>query len=132
MSAVTEVTGEFLSDVKQSRAYVNKTIIESQLSMGNRAILFDGLSEVRESYREAAEMTDIPAFIRQHPDTPFSFCIAQCTAGKHLTGPKRCENHAQKAFMVSGTFSSSFLSLVRFLISNMGATPFRFCIALPT
>ena len=76
MSAVTEVTGDFLSDVKQSRAYVNKTIIESQLSMGNHAILFDRLSEVRESYREAAEMTDILAFIRQHPDTPFSFCIA--------------------------------------------------------
>jgi hypothetical protein len=56
--------------LKQSRAYVNKAIIESQLSMGYLAILFDGLSEVRESYRDAAEMTDIPAFIRQHPDTP--------------------------------------------------------------
>jgi hypothetical protein len=59
--------------LKQSRAYVNKAIVESQLSVGYLAILFDGLSEVRESYRDAAEMTDIPAFIRQHPDTPILF-----------------------------------------------------------
>src|ERR1700733_10039643 len=35
---------------------------------------------------------------------------------------------AQKAFITSGAFSSSFLSLVRFLISNMAVTPFRFCV----
>jgi predicted NACHT family NTPase len=70
-------TGNLLDSVvdalKQSRAYVNRTIVESQLSAGNLAIFCDGLSEVRESYREAAEMTNIPTFIRQHPDTPFLF-----------------------------------------------------------
>src|ERR1700730_18550844 len=33
---------------------------------------------------------------------------------------------AQKAFIVSGAFSSSFFSRVRFFISNMCVTPFRF------
>jgi hypothetical protein len=70
-------TGNLLNAVvdalQQSHAYVNKTIVESQLSMGNLLIIFDGLSEIRESYREAGEMTDIPAFIRQHPDTPLLF-----------------------------------------------------------
>jgi hypothetical protein len=62
-----------VSTLKRSRAYVNPTIVESQLSMGHLLIMFDGMSEIREAFRSSAEMSDIPVFIRKHPDTPFIF-----------------------------------------------------------
>jgi Deoxyribonuclease II len=71
-----------VSTLKRSRAYVNPTIVESQLSMGHLLIMFDGMSEIREAFRSSAEMSDIPAFIRKHPDTPFIF-----TSRSSLPGP---------------------------------------------
>ncbi len=69
--------GRFLDGVvnamKRSHAYVNPTIVESQLAMGNLLIMFDGFSEIRETFRTAAELSDIPDFIKQHCDTPFIF-----------------------------------------------------------
>ena len=56
------------SSLKQYRAYVNSTIVESQLTAGNLLVLFDGISEIREAFRPAAE-SDIPGFVKQHPDT---------------------------------------------------------------
>jgi hypothetical protein len=60
-----------LSALRQRRAYVNPTILESQLMAGFITILFDGFSEVPEGQRSEAEFGDFPKFIQQHPDTAF-------------------------------------------------------------
>lgn len=73
LSYSTSLLDLIVGTLKLSRAYVNAAIVESQLSMGYLLIVFDGFSEIREAYREAAENSDIPDFIRHHPDTPFLF-----------------------------------------------------------
>jgi hypothetical protein len=65
LTAVTEA-------LKRDHAYVNAPIVESQLTAGNLLVIFDGFSEVRESFFKDAS-SDIPSFVRQHPDTPFVF-----------------------------------------------------------
>lgn len=70
-------TGDMLSTVtnalKQDRAYVNKTIVGSQLAAGNLLVIFDGFTEIKETYIPKASTEDLPEFIRQHPDIPFIF-----------------------------------------------------------
>jgi hypothetical protein len=59
--------------LKKGRAYVNETIISSQLAAGHLLIIFDGFSEIRETYLNAASSEDVPEFVSRHPDTPFIF-----------------------------------------------------------
>lgn len=70
-------TGDLLSAISnaltEDHAYVNKTIVASQISAGYLLVIFDGFSEIKESYLEAASSKDLPEFIKQHPDTPFIF-----------------------------------------------------------
>ncbi len=70
-------TGDLLNAIsnalQEDHAYVNKTIVASQAAAGNLLVVFDGFSEVRESYLEAASSADLPEFIKRHPDTPFIF-----------------------------------------------------------
>jgi hypothetical protein len=48
-------------------------IVESQLQKGHILIIFDGVSEIRGSFQTRSGLTDIPHFVRNHPDTPFIF-----------------------------------------------------------
>jgi photosystem II stability/assembly factor-like uncharacterized protein len=70
-------TGDLLNAISKAlqadQAYVNKTIVASQLAAGNLLVIFDGFSEIKESYLTAASSADLPEFIQQHPDTPFIF-----------------------------------------------------------
>jgi photosystem II stability/assembly factor-like uncharacterized protein len=70
-------TGDLLNAIsnalKEDHAYVNKTIVASQIAAGNLLVIFDGFSEIRESYLGAASSAELPGFIQQHPDTPFIF-----------------------------------------------------------
>jgi hypothetical protein len=70
-------TGNLLEAVttslKRRKAYVNSTIVESQLLTGRLLIIVDGFSEIRQSCREAAESSDIPKFVKEHPDAAFVF-----------------------------------------------------------
>lgn len=62
-----------VASLNASHAYVNSAIVESLLSDGSLLVIFDGFSEIREAFREAAESSDIPRFIDLHPNTPFLF-----------------------------------------------------------
>jgi len=70
-------TGDMLSTVtnalKQDHAYVNKTITGSQLAAGNLLVIFDGFTEIKETYIPKASSEDLPEFIKQNPDVPFVF-----------------------------------------------------------
>lgn len=70
-------TGNLLEAVttslKRRKAYVNSTIVESQLLTSRLLVLVDGFSEIRQSFRSAADSTDIPRFVKEHPDSGFVF-----------------------------------------------------------
>jgi photosystem II stability/assembly factor-like uncharacterized protein len=59
--------------LRENRAYVNTAIVSSQMAAGNLLVIFDGFSEIRETYSSAALTDDLPEFLRQQPDTPFIF-----------------------------------------------------------
>ena len=67
-------SGDMLESVtaalKRHKAYVNPAI-EGLLEAGHLLIIFDGFSEIRESYQESGNSSDIPPFVQHHPDTPF-------------------------------------------------------------
>jgi hypothetical protein len=54
-------------------AYVNETIVSSQLKAGHLLIIFDGFSEIPEDYLKAAASEDLPYFVGRYPDTPLIF-----------------------------------------------------------
>jgi hypothetical protein len=59
--------------LRADHAYVNKTIVASQVEAGYLLIIFEGFSEIKETYLGAASVADLPEFIQRHPNTPFIF-----------------------------------------------------------
>lgn len=70
-------TGDILQAItgalSKDSAYVNKSIVESQVAAGNLLVIFDGFSEIRDTYLAAASSGELPEFVRQYPHTPFIF-----------------------------------------------------------
>jgi photosystem II stability/assembly factor-like uncharacterized protein len=73
LSYAGDLLNAITNSLLRGRAYVNQTIVTSQLTAGNLLIIFDGFSEIRETYLTAASMGDLPAFVNANPDTPFIF-----------------------------------------------------------
>ena len=69
-------TGSLISalmgSLRHHGAYVNETIVASQLAAGYLLVVFDGYSEIREKYRDAAA-EDLPDQVRRNPDARFIF-----------------------------------------------------------
>jgi hypothetical protein len=66
-----DMVAAITSALRKDRAYVNKTIVESQLAAGNLLVIFEGFSEIREAYLKPPASTDLPKFIADNPNTPF-------------------------------------------------------------
>lgn len=70
-------TGDILQAItgalSKDSAYVNKSIVESQVAAGNLLVIFEGFSEIRDTYLAAASSGELPEFVRQYPHTPFIF-----------------------------------------------------------
>jgi hypothetical protein len=63
-----DLAGAILSALKKGGVYANAGIVETQLSAGNLFIVFDGHSEIRESYSKDDKNGDLPTFIMRHPE----------------------------------------------------------------
>jgi len=67
-----EITGDLVDAVTdallQKRAYVNRPLVESQLGAGKLLVLFDGVSEVHHTFRQAVEV-HIHKFAEAYPKT---------------------------------------------------------------
>ena len=63
-----DLAGAILSALKGGGAYANVAIVETQLSAGNLFVIFDGHSEIRESYAKDDKNGDLPTFIMRHPE----------------------------------------------------------------
>jgi photosystem II stability/assembly factor-like uncharacterized protein len=73
LSYAGDLLNTITSALREDRAYVNRAIADSQTAVGNLLVIFDGFSEIKETFIGAASASDLPEFIRQHPDTPFIF-----------------------------------------------------------
>jgi photosystem II stability/assembly factor-like uncharacterized protein len=73
LSYAGDMLGTITDALKRDRAYVNKSIVSSQLAAGNLLVVLDGFTEIKDTYLLKASSEDLPGFIKQHPDTPFIF-----------------------------------------------------------
>ena len=82
LSYAGDIEATIIEALNNNSAYVNKTIVESQLAAGNLLIIFDGVTEVLGSHAPEASSRNLPSFIRNYKNTPFIF-----TSRSELPGP---------------------------------------------
>jgi len=82
LSYAGNIEATIIEALNNNSAYVNKTIVESQLTAGNLLIIFDGVTEVLESHAPEASSGNLPSLIRNYENTPFIF-----TSRSELPGP---------------------------------------------
>ncbi|HEY6250885.1 MAG TPA: NACHT domain-containing protein [Candidatus Angelobacter sp.] len=59
--------------LKRNHAYVNRSIVETQLELGGFVLLFDGYSEIQSTVASAGKANDIVTIVSKYPDCFYVF-----------------------------------------------------------